>query len=120
MTRSVVLFFLAAVVMAVFFSASRIIDAKMAQSDPSAWMYVRTSLLWVAVVFPIMPLFFWALRTVYVTAGERLWAMPIMMFAMSNIASAIVFWMIYDETPTRGIVAGLGLSTAAMLCCLWR
>ncbi len=112
---------LAAIVMTVFFSASRVIDAKIAHSEDSGtWMYVRMSLLWAAVVLPIMPLFFWALRTVYVTAGDRLWAMPIMMFAMSNLASAIVFWMIYDEAPSRGILVGLGLSTAAMLCCLWR
>ncbi len=119
--RSAAPFLLAAVVMAVFFSASRVIDTKLVHSEESgAWIYVRMSLLWAAVVFPIMPLFFWALRAVYVAAGERLWAMPIMMFAMSNIASAIVFWAMNNEAPSRGTLAGLGLSTAAMLCCLWR
>lgn len=107
--------------MAAFFSASRVIDTKMVHSEENGvWMYVRMSLLWGAVVFPIMPLFFWSLRTVYITAGNRLWAMPIMMFAMSNLASAIVFWVMHSEIPSRGTFAGLGLSTAAMLCCLWR
>lgn len=112
--------FLAAAVMAVFFALSRIIESKVAQSDGGAWMYVRMSLLWAAVILPIMPMFFWALRTAYTAAGQRLWAMPIAMFAMSNLASAIVFWVIRSEIPSRGTLVGLGLSSAAMFCCLWR
>ncbi len=112
--------FVAAGVIAVFFALSRIIEAKVAQSDGGMWTYVRMSLLWAVLILPIMPMFLWALRTAYTTAGQRLWAMPIAMFAMSSLASAIVFWVIQDELPSRGTLVGLGLSTAAMLCCLWR
>lgn len=97
-----------------FFAVTKSIEAKAVMREAGAWPCVRVTLLFAACCLPIMPFLYWALRTIYLASGERLWAVAIVMMAWAHVASAVVFWYAKGEVPTGGTLVGLVLASAAV------